>query len=137
MNNFGTISAAGGFAPNAIELGPASTLVFEAGCAFNGEVLGDTGKLFLADGGGSLEQQAGDAQTVSGSMDLTTFSSFGVVEVAAGAAFGTVGKVTIGAGQSVIYSGGLVLSGKKVRVAKGGTMEVLAGTLSVEGAVTG
>ncbi len=134
VTNFGTISGTGG---TAVRLGSATaTLALEAGCAFVGAVLGDGGTLDLDTGTGTLTGDlASGAVTVSGSMAATPFTNFGTVEIGAAASFATSGAVTIGAGQSVIVSGFLTIGAKKI--ANGGTIETVGGTMTVTGKVTG
>ncbi len=74
---------------------------------------------------------------MSGSMAATAFQSFNTVEIGAAASFVTSGAVTIAGGQSVIDAGSLILGGSKAAIANAGIIEVVGGTLTVKGAVTG
>jgi hypothetical protein len=157
VTNFGTIS---GFGGTAVQFKSSSdVLVVEAGCAFDGAVLGGGGTLDLASGVGRLTGllSSGGNVTVLGSMATTTFQNFGTVEVGAGAKFTDKGAVTIAAGQTVNDAGTLTLGaiGKNSIVNAGliettggaltlagtvknsGTLSVSGGTMTVNGAVTG
>ncbi|HXV01046.1 MAG TPA: hypothetical protein VG166_11155 [Caulobacteraceae bacterium] len=134
--NFGTISGAAGVAVQFFSA--ADVLAVEAGCEFDGQVLGGGGTLDLASGTGTLTGNlAGGTVTVSGSMAATAFQAFNTVEVGAGATFATSGAVTIKAGQSVIDAGALTLGKSTAGVANAGIVETLGGTMTVAGAVTG
>ncbi|MBA3812609.1 MAG: hypothetical protein H0X27_13400 [Caulobacteraceae bacterium] len=157
VTNFGTIRGMG--APAVYFASSADTLIVEAGCAFEGAVLGGGGTLELDTGVGALTGLlAGGNVTVSGSMAATTFSDFATVEIGPSATFASSGAVTIAAGQTVNDAGSLTLGGgKKGSVANAGLIEttgagvltirspvvntgILAadgGTLTVMGAVTG
>ncbi|MEO8927574.1 MAG: hypothetical protein ABI306_10480, partial [Caulobacteraceae bacterium] len=136
VTNFGTISGSGG---TAVYFADASqVLVVEAGCAFNGAVLGDGGTLDLDSGNGTLTGLlAGGNVTVSGSMAATTFTDFDTVRIGVAATFVTSGVVRFAAGQSVIAAGSLTLGGAKSTVANAGMIETLGGTVTVLGAVSG
>ncbi|MGI8840473.1 MAG: beta strand repeat-containing protein [Caulobacteraceae bacterium] len=135
LTNFATISGAGG---TAVKFSSATdVLAVEAGCEFDGAVLGGGGTLDLASGTGTLSGLAGGDVTVSGSMAATTFTAFDTIEVAVGATFADSGAVTVASGQTLIAAGALTLGGAKAGVANAGTIETLGGTMTVKGAVTG
>jgi hypothetical protein len=140
VTNFGTIDGSGGYAPKAVELGPSCTLVVKAGCTFIGQVLGAKGTLDLAGsvagGTGQLGLGAGGTVTAFGSAP-TTFSNFGVVEIAAGATFSTNGAVTLSAGENLIVSGTLTIGAKTAAVTNDGLIETTGGTVTVAGKVSG
>ncbi|MGI8839602.1 MAG: beta strand repeat-containing protein [Caulobacteraceae bacterium] len=137
VTNFGTISGAGGAAVRFVVGG--DVLVAEAGCAFQGAVLGGGGTLDLDTGTGTLTGllSSGGDVTVSGSMATTTFQNFNTVEIGSAATFATSGAVLIAAGQSVVDAGRLTLGSGKSGFANAGVIEVTGGTLTVNGAVTG
>ncbi len=149
--NFGTIAGAGG---TAVKFGAASDdLVVEAGCAFDGAVIGGGGRLDLGGGTGTLAGLGTGTVTVSGSMAATAFTDFNIVDVDLGATFATSGAVTIASNVTVEAIGALTLGAAKTTVANAGLIEgnltilgalansgVLTtegGTLTVDGAVTG
>ena len=158
VTNFGTIFGAGG---TAVRFNSSTdVLVVEAGCAFNGAVMGGGGTLDLASGVGTLTGllSTGGNVTVSGSMATTTFQNFATVEVAAGATFSDKGAVSLAAGQTIDDAGTLTLGaiGKNSIVNAGliettgagaltlagtvknsGTLAVGGGIMTVNGAVTG
>jgi len=110
VTNFGTIAGLGGVA---LDFYPSAndTLVVEAGCAFEGAVLGGEGTLELGSGTGTISNFGTAALTVSGSMAATTFQGFDTVIVSNGAAFTDGGAVTLAAGQTVQSAGILTLGG--------------------------
>jgi len=158
VTNFGTIAGVAGgvavdFYPSASD-----TLVVEAGCAFEGAVLGGGGTLDLGSGTGTISNFGTAALTVSGSMAVTTFQGFNTAVVGSGATFTDKGAVTLAAGQTVDSAGILILggTGKNSIVNSGliettgtgvltlagavinsGTLAVNGGTLTATGAVTG
>ncbi len=136
ITNFGTIAGTGG---RAVMLkGGGDTVAVEAGCAFVGKVIGGGGTLNLDTGTGMLTGNlAGGTIKVSGSIAATVFRDFDTVEIGAAASFATTGAVAIATGQSVMDAGALTLGGTTAAVVNDGTIEVLGGTLTVNGAVTG
>jgi hypothetical protein len=157
VTNFGTLHGFGGDALYFLYAG--SVLNVEAGCAFEGAVLGGGGVLNLASGAGTISglTSAGNV-TVSGSMAKTTFQHFGQVEIGAGASFTDTGVVGVAAGHVVNDYGTLSLGGSGAdsivnsgeidvgvtgvltlagAVKNGGTILVAGGTVTVNGAVTG
>jgi len=135
--NFGTISGTGG---TAVQLGASSdVLVAQAGGVFNGAVQGDGATLDLASGTGTIASLAAGNVTVSGSMPTTTFTNFGTVEVAAGAAITLTSPGTIGAGGTqtlgdlglLSVTDGLTVDGGAITGATSG-----AGTLALTGGTT-
>ena len=159
VTNFGTIAGlGGGVAVDFYGSSSHDTLVVEAGCDFQGAVLGGGGTLDLASGSGTISSFGTAVLTVSGSMAATTFQGFDTVVVASGATFTDGGAVTLAVGQTVQSAGILTLggSGKNSIVSSGliettgtgvltlagavinsGTLGANGGTLAATGAVTG
>jgi len=155
LTNFGTIRGAAG---TAVELSSATdTLAVQAGSAFVGAVLGGGGTLAL-NLSGTVTALGGGSVTLAGTGAPTTFSNFGTVVTALGAQVTVTGAVTLAAGQALFGDGALTVSnsvasaglidaggGGSVTIsgalANSGTIgalaALLAGTLSVDGAVTG
>ena len=133
--NSGTVSGADG---TAVKLAVTNDiLVVEAGCVFEGAVLGGGGALILNSGAGTLSGVTHGNVTVSGSMAPTSFQNFGVVTIARGATFVSSGAVSVAAGHTLNAVGVLTLGGAKAAVVNGGVIESNGGTLTVKGAVTG
>jgi len=136
VTNFGTLAGAYGTAISFED--PGGTLVVEAGSTFIGSATGDGGTLDLASGVGKISGLfSGGDLTVSGSMAATTFFSFGIVEIGAGAQFSDTGAVSIAGGQIVTASGSLTLGGAGSNsITNAGLIEVFnGGSLDLAGAV--
>jgi hypothetical protein len=128
ITNYGVITGTGGAA---VQLGSAADVLrVEAGCGFNGAVLGGGGTIDLASGVGTVSNLSGGYVTVSGSMATTTFTNFGTLEIAGGAKFKLTGTGTIGSGgtTSLIDNGTLVVAGA---ITGTGTLAVGSGTLTL------
>jgi hypothetical protein len=127
LTNFGTIAGVG----TAVDFSSSvDVLQVEAGCVFDGAVLGSGGTLDLASGSGRISGLGGGEVTVSRSMATTTFSNFGTLDIADGARFTLAERGTIGAGgiASLVDDGTLVVA----HTLKGtGTLAVGAGTLTL------
>ena len=154
MTNFGTIAGAAGVAVSFA--GAGDTLVVEAGCVFQGQVLGGSGTLDLGSGTGTIVGTlSSKAITVAGSMAATTFDNFKKLEVAAGATFTLAGSEILAAGPTRDDLGTLTIAGAvtnaalietsgksaaltlKGAAANTGTLYAAGGVLTVLGAVTG
>jgi hypothetical protein len=137
VTNFGTIAGLGGVA---LDFYPSAndTLVVEAGCAFEGAVLGGGGTLDLGSGTGTISNFGTAALTVSGSMAATTFQGFDTMVVSSGATFTDGGAVTLAAVQTVQSAGALTLGGTgKNNIINAGLVETTgAGALTLAGALT-
>ena len=108
----------------------------EAGCDFDGAVLGGGGTLDLDTGVGTLTGLlAGGNVTVSGQHGGDDLQNFATVEIGAAATFTTSGAVTIAAGQAVIDDGSLTLGRSKTTVTNAGLIEADGGSLTIKGAV--
>jgi hypothetical protein len=117
---------------------PTAVLAVEAGCAFEGAVVGDGGTLLLASGTGKLSGlfAIGKGVIVSGSMAKTRFSDFGTVEVGSGATFADKGAVKVAAGQTVLDGGTLTLGKTGKTITNAGLIETVGtGVLTLAGAV--
>jgi hypothetical protein len=139
VTNFGTIAGTGGTAVQFESSG--DILVVEAGCAFNGAVLGGGGTLVLAGGVGTIGDLTGGDVTVSGSMATTSFSDFATFNIRAGAQFTLTGSGAIGAGGTAVLTdngaftvtGALTVTGKITGL---GTLTVAGGTFEVDAGAT-
>ena len=120
VTNFGVIEGSGG---TAVELLAGDLLRVEAGCAFEGAVLGGGAALALSSGAGVLRNMAGGDVTVSGSMVRTTFTQFGALTIGKGADFLLEGAAAIGAGGFAALTVDGVLT--------------VRDTLTIDGAVSG
>jgi hypothetical protein len=137
VTNFGTIGGAGGTAIAFASV--ADFLIVEAGCAFDGAVLGAGGTLDLDTGTGTLAGAGSAAVTVTGSMAPTVFQGFHTLLVGPAAQFTQATAVTIAANQTIGDAGRLTLGGGgKNSIVNAGTLQVGgSGTLILAGAVTG
>jgi hypothetical protein len=126
--NFGTLIGEGG---TAVMLDASSTLVAEAGSVFEGAALGGGGTLVLAGGAGTITGIGGGLAVVSG-LTAATFTNFGTVEIAAGAALSDPSADTVSLGHTLIVDGALNLG---ATLSLGGAMGV-AGTVAGAGALT-
>jgi hypothetical protein len=107
VTNFGTIS---GSIDSVKFGGTTDTLIVEAGCVFDGAVLGGGGTLELADGNGDISAfNSGGDITAFGA----TFQNFGTLEIGKMGKFsltgGGTGDGTVGAGQTLIDAGTLLI----------------------------
>ena len=120
VTNFGSIGGIEGDPEALLFYTPGDTLIVEAGCAFNGSVLGGGGVLELANGKGSLAAfqprrnsfYPGGDVVVSGSMGTTTFQNFGTLEIGKTAKFsltGDGGDGAVAAGETLIDAGSLLI----------------------------
>lgn len=132
--NYGTIAGTGRVA--VLFSTNRDTLVVEAGCAFDGAILGHGGALALANGVGTLEGLVGRDVTVSGSMATTNFTRFNVVRIGAAAQFTLAGSEAIRAGRHLCVDGRLdVPGGATLTVNQGAELTVDHGTLGGAGAL--
>jgi len=127
LTNFGTITGVGAAVSFSSS---ADVLQVEAGCLFEGAVLGAGGTLDLASGSGRISGLGGGDVTVSGGTAETTFAHFATLDIADGARFTLAGTGTIGAGgiASLVDDGTLVVAHA---LAGTGTLAVGAGNLSL------
>jgi hypothetical protein len=134
VTNYGSIVGQAGVALDFLFGG--DTLQVEAGCVFQGAVIGGGGTLDLASGTGSVTGMLTTGTvTVSGSMATTAFTKFNTLEVGAGASFAIAGSASLAANQRLFSAGALTVTGA---VANAGLMETLGkGVLTVKGAVSG
>jgi hypothetical protein len=134
ITNYASIVGQAGTAVDFLFAG--DTLLVEAGCVFEGAVIGGGGMLVLASGTGSVTGMLTTGTvTVSGSMATTAFTKFNTLEVGAGATFAIAGSASLAANQRLFSAGTLTVAGG---IANAGLMETLGkGVLTVKGAVSG
>jgi autotransporter family porin len=139
--NFGTVEGTGGTAVSLA--GPEGRLVLEAGCAFEGAVIGNEGVLVLDAPGAVIALPTTTSIVVSGDMTAHAFSGFGQLDIDAKATASLSGSGTL-LGTALEVQGSLSVAGtlrlgvdsvlvvasvagSKGTLAGGGTLDVLNG----------